>query len=268
MHAAVRPAAAALRRAVTVHKSGVRIDAAMKWRSGVGLLAAQRNQAQSRETERKVGRPRADESRRGKDPRHEIMVAAAHLFSVHGYEGTQLNQIAAAAGLRTPSIYYYFAGKEEIRRALSAYAVDQSAAFATDMLTEGGRAAVKLHRLLVAHIGRLTSGPYDLWFLIELPGPLRSQPAPIEAMYSAWRRSVVALVEKSVEAGDFRPIGLKFALHMIIGCVHGAMELRHINRPAAPEQIADFIVRALAADGAAAEDIQRAARSTVTFNQP
>lgn len=224
-------------------------------------MAAQRDQANVPEIVRKVGRPRADEKRRGKDPRHEIMVVAAHLFSVHGYEGTQLNQIAAEAGLRTPSIYYYFAGKDEIRRALSAYAVDQSAAFATDMLTEGGRAAVKLHRLLVAHVGRLTSGPYDLWFLIELPGPLRSEPAPIEAMYLAWRRSVVALVEKAVEEGDFRPTGAKFALHMIIGCVHGAMQLRHVNRPAAPEQIADFIIRAFAADSGKAEEIQRTATS-------
>lgn len=46
--------------------------------------------------------------------RHLILDAALDVFSVHGYRGATLDQIAEAAGLSKPNILYYFAGKEEI----------------------------------------------------------------------------------------------------------------------------------------------------------
>ncbi|MEM8653983.1 MAG: TetR family transcriptional regulator C-terminal domain-containing protein [Pseudomonadota bacterium] len=43
-----------------------------------------------------------------------ILEAALDVFSVHGFRGATLDQIAEAAGLSKPNILYYFAGKEEI----------------------------------------------------------------------------------------------------------------------------------------------------------
>ncbi|WP_299917324.1 TetR family transcriptional regulator C-terminal domain-containing protein [uncultured Roseobacter sp.] len=46
--------------------------------------------------------------------RRRILDAALDVFSMHGYRGATLDQIAEAAGLSKPNILYYFDGKEEI----------------------------------------------------------------------------------------------------------------------------------------------------------
>ncbi len=46
--------------------------------------------------------------------RRLILDAALEVFSLHGYRGATLDQIAAQAGLSKPNILYYFDGKEEI----------------------------------------------------------------------------------------------------------------------------------------------------------
>lgn len=47
-----------------------------------------------------------------------ILDAALEVFSLHGYRGATLDQIAADAGLSKPNILYYFDGKEAIHIAL------------------------------------------------------------------------------------------------------------------------------------------------------
>jgi len=47
-----------------------------------------------------------------------ILEAALVLFAAHGVEGTSMNQIADAVGIRKPTIYHYFPGKEAIVEAI------------------------------------------------------------------------------------------------------------------------------------------------------
>jgi AcrR family transcriptional regulator len=201
----------------------------------------------------RVGRPRASAAISDQDARDEILAAASKLFSQRGYEGTQLNQIAAAAGLRTPSLYHYFQGKKEIRLALSAFAVDQSAAFAIDMLQEQGRASAKIYRLLANHVDHLTAGPYDLWFLVTRTGLPEGGGWASEERYAAWLDAIGRLVATAIEEGDFHPVNPAVALHMIIGAVHGALALHHINQRADSREIARFVVRGLSTNSGRAE---------------
>lgn len=50
--------------------------------------------------------------------RERILEAALDLFSQRGYDGVGVDQIADAVGIRGPSLYHYFKGKEEILRGL------------------------------------------------------------------------------------------------------------------------------------------------------
>jgi TetR/AcrR family transcriptional regulator len=47
-----------------------------------------------------------------------ILEAALDVFSVHGFRGATIDQIAEAAGMSKPNLLYYFASKEEIHRRL------------------------------------------------------------------------------------------------------------------------------------------------------
>lgn len=54
--------------------------------------------------------PRTEES----GTQLKILIAAARLFRLHGYDATTLRGIASECGLKAGSIYYHFASKDEI----------------------------------------------------------------------------------------------------------------------------------------------------------
>ena len=48
------------------------------------------------------------------EKREAILGAALEVFSVHGFRGSTVDQIASAAGMSKPNLLYYFRGKEDI----------------------------------------------------------------------------------------------------------------------------------------------------------
>lgn len=60
------------------------------------------------------GRPRHVPSSSAVPPRDQILHAAAELFVTRGFAATSTREIAERVGIRQASLYYHFAGKEEI----------------------------------------------------------------------------------------------------------------------------------------------------------
>jgi TetR/AcrR family transcriptional regulator len=62
--------------------------------------------------------PARPRSRIQQKNREVILDAALEVFSLHGYRGATLDQIAEVAGLSKPNLLYYFPSKEDIHTAL------------------------------------------------------------------------------------------------------------------------------------------------------
>ncbi len=56
--------------------------------------------------------------------RDKVLEAALELFSRKGYDGTSIDEIAVACGMKAPNIYKYFKGKKEIFDILHAKATE------------------------------------------------------------------------------------------------------------------------------------------------
>src|SRR5258706_11288523 len=68
---------------------------------------------------RVVGRPRNSADPNAPSPRETILLEASKLFSQKGYAGTTMAEIADVVGIRGPSLYYHFADKADLLRALT-----------------------------------------------------------------------------------------------------------------------------------------------------
>lgn len=71
---------------------------------------------------RRGGRPTREQASRLDEAVRE---AALELFLEHGYEGTSMNAIAAAAGTTKPSLYARFPAKEDVFRSVLGWAVQR-----------------------------------------------------------------------------------------------------------------------------------------------
>ena len=66
-----------------------------------------------------------------------ILEAALDVFSVHGFRGATIDQIAEAAGMSKPNLLYYFPRKEEIHKRLIAEMLEIWLAPLKDFSAEG-----------------------------------------------------------------------------------------------------------------------------------
>ena len=98
------------------------------------------------------------------DTRQKILAKALELFSVHGYDAVSVGQIAAAVGIKAPSLYNHFPSKRAIFDAI----VEATAA-----QYEADTDRIDIHvqnagypRLHPHHGGRAAGkGPADLFLL-------------------------------------------------------------------------------------------------------
>jgi AcrR family transcriptional regulator len=207
---------------------------------------------------RRVGRPRRDAHDPAVNTREAILVAAARLFSRHGYRGVRLNQIAEAAGLSTPALYYYFTDKSDILQALGAFSLGRTLEVTRRLLDQGGSPGVALFLVLWFHASRSMLNPYDMWYEVQFAGG--DDEGEFAGDYRLWRDLLKTLIRDGVGRGEFRDIADVVALNLIIGAIYGVKELQRTERIKDPEALADFVIAGLAAGDRAAASIRAQAR--------
>ena len=98
--------------------------------------------------------PWADTDRRERAreaKREAVLLAAVRLFNARGYHATALDDVATALGVTKPTIYHYFANKDEILFECLRRGLDGVALAARQASAQGGSAAVRLRAVLTAY---------------------------------------------------------------------------------------------------------------------
>jgi AcrR family transcriptional regulator len=121
----------------------------------------------------RVGRPRAvPDAGSPLSPREQILDAAAALFAEHGLSGTSTRAIAERVGIRQASLYYHFAGKDDLLVELLTRSVRPSLDVVRgieDLVPDRASAAAALHALVMVDFRTLADTPHNIGTLYLLP---------------------------------------------------------------------------------------------------
>ncbi|MGD0704501.1 MAG: helix-turn-helix domain-containing protein, partial [Trebonia sp.] len=102
--------------------------------------------------------------------REEILDAAAGLFVSQGLAATTTRQIAGRVGIQQASLYYYFAGKDEILLELLTQSVRPSLQVAAMLESRcGDDPAAGLYALVLIDVRTLTRAPHNIATLYLVP---------------------------------------------------------------------------------------------------
>jgi AcrR family transcriptional regulator len=154
---------------------------------------------------RRPGRPPGADPRRP-ERLEQILDAACRAILDRGFPATRIADIAAAAGVSTGTVHYYYATKDEVLVAALTRASERL--FARIEEPGDAPATEQLARLLAVSVPypRAARDEYVLW--LELWLRVLHQPELLargEALSARWRGYFDDVVRRGIETGEFAP---------------------------------------------------------------
>lgn len=159
------------------------------------------------------------------DGAKKVLAGAAEMFAAKGFAATSVRQIAEAAELSVPMVYYYFPGKDDVFRALIQVVMEHvEEAISTDFPYESPLRDKLVHLLRAqARVG-LKNPKMVAMMMATMLGPQEGRPRlPIAEKHEEHIRLLEALFEDQPLAPGFTPrfmagqfVGIKN--HIMISC--------------------------------------------------
>ena len=173
------------------------------------------------------------------------VLAAAELLAEYGLDATKMEDIAAATGVPKATLYYYFAGKEDILAFLFSEILDEISRAIEEALRTDGTAADRLRAAIVAHLRIFEEYPAASRALQFDLGRAARMPLIDERIEAAYRGPIRRLLEQGAEDGSLRPIEHP---RLIAVAILGAVTTVGINaislgRSRSLQDIADDVIR-------------------------
>jgi TetR/AcrR family transcriptional repressor of nem operon len=171
---------------------------------------------------------------KGEQTRRKIVEAAAPIFNKRGYEGSSLNDLMEATGLKKGGIYRHFSSKEEL--AAEAFDYTCEAAWNARLLhvDENANGIIKLKQLIanfVDHKSPVGGGCPILNTAIDADdGNLILRARAVKALRS-WVRRLQTIMEEAQERHETRPeVNPKMVATLIIASLEGALMMSRLQR--------------------------------------
>ncbi len=167
-----------------------------------------------------------------------IVQAAAELVDKVGLDALSMATLASQLGVRTPTLYHYFAGLAGLRRALALLGIQEgSKRLGRAVMGKAGDDAV----LALAHALR------D--FAKDRPGlyeAAQRAPDPLDREWQAAGREVVEIMVRALSAYALTPEDALHAVRMVRIIVHGCVSLENAGGFGLPLEVDETFRRLLA----------------------
>src|SRR6266851_4148484 len=187
----------------------------------------------ARESSIKAARARREPGSAATVKRNQVVDKAAELFDAAGYHNTGVADIAAAAGISKPTLYHYFAGKDEILFWIHEEFMDELIA------RQEKRARISM--------------PLSACIL-ELLRELRDdQQQLVREKRERYQNMVEEVIRGGVASGELRDLDPRLSTLALFGMVNWAYQWFRPDGPLGSREIAyffcDVLLQGLAAEG-------------------
>jgi AcrR family transcriptional regulator len=201
---------------------------------------------------RRAGRPRAGSRPVVGDPTDEILGVAARLFGELGVGGTTMSRIAAGAGLKQSSLYYYFHSRDDVVAGLLARANVVPLDLAERLARSDASPAARLYRFVRGDVEALCALPFDINEVHRIAARDRDTFAGYWDDRRRLERRLSSLVRAGQEDGSLRAVDPPLAAVTIMANDEGVQNWYRLGtsrRPAAiGRALAELTVGGLLAD--------------------
>jgi TetR/AcrR family transcriptional repressor of nem operon len=171
---------------------------------------------------------------KGEQTRKKIVEAAAPIFNQRGYEGSSLNDLMEATGLKKGGIYRHFSSKEEL--AAEAFDYTWDAAWNARLLhvDEKATGIEKLKQLIanfVDHRPPVAGGCPILNTAIDADDGNPTLRARVAKALRSWLNRLQTIVEQAAERGETRPgVDPRAVATLIVATLEGALMMSRLQR--------------------------------------
>src|SRR6185436_7821541 len=139
--------------------------------------------------------------------RESVFAAAATQFSAHGFDGVAMDDIAREAGVNKAMIYYHFADKLALYRAIVSDGLQQTSEAIGAIVSSSDTPPSKLDRFIAAFVGMTENRPWLPAIMLReiAEGAPRLDPETMDHMRGVIA-GFVAILKQGQALGLFRPI--------------------------------------------------------------
>ena len=213
------------------------------------------------------GRDRSSVTLAGRSPtlptRERILRVASGLFATRGYHATTTREIAAAVGIRQPSLFHHFPSKEAILQTLLSSDLDVAVPNAEALAAAEGSASVRLYRYLGQDVAHLANSPYNL-------SGLYTEEVMRDPAFAPWVRkrarlhaAIERILADGVASGEFVDMPVSIVREAITGVLLRTLTLYsgqdRGGDPGFCEQIVSLVMRTVLIDPSRLPEIRRQA---------
>lgn len=181
--------------------------------------------------------------RRGLESRRDRLIEiAASLFEANGYHQTSMENLAEAADLAKPSLYYYFNSKEEILFGIHLKFILPLIEAHERRLAAGASPEELLRGALEDQMGMGAASPGMVKVFFEhrreLQGEHRSN---VRANRVRYRQLIEDAIRAGIESGAFREIDPRATAFAFFGMINWAYKSLSSSRSLGPHEMAHFV---------------------------
>jgi TetR/AcrR family transcriptional regulator, transcriptional repressor for nem operon len=171
---------------------------------------------------------------KGEQTRQKIIEAAAPIFNKRGYEGSSLNDLMQATGLKKGGIYRHFSSKEELAAEAFEFAWDAARKARLLDLDETANGIDKLKQLIanfIEHRSPVPGGCPILNTAIDSDDGNPVLRARVSKALKSWLGRVQTILDQARERGEAQvDVDTKTVATLIVASLEGALMIGRIQR--------------------------------------